>query len=132
MSIVATSTCHAEYVASCEAAREAVCLRTLRTEIGFVIKSPNILMEDKAAAKTTAERVGVTDANKHIQVKWHVVRQCVRDGTIKLLTVSRRNNPAYALTKAPTIQSLFVMMEAAGMSVVDEYGVRDSLSDQGG
>ncbi|KMS94309.1 hypothetical protein BVRB_022700, partial [Beta vulgaris subsp. vulgaris] len=120
------------YVAACEAAREVVWMRTLLQEIGFVIKFPSVMLEDNAAAKLTAETVGVTDANKHIQVKWHFVRECVRDGILKMITVMSRSNPTDALTKAPTTQSLTVMMEAAGMKNVDSLEVVDSAPDQGG
>jgi hypothetical protein len=127
-SLVATSTCHAEYVAAFECAREVTWLRMLLTEIGFVLSGPSIMLEDNAAAKWTAETVGISDANKHIRVKYHWVRECVRDGFLRLKTVASKENPADALTKIPVAQSLKVMMKSAGMS----SSALDGQPDQGG
>lgn len=89
-------------------------------------------MEDNAAAKATAETVGVTDANKHIRVKFHYVRECVEDKTLRMVMTPSLENPADALTKAPTTLTLPVMMKAAGLLSLRESEEQDGHPDQGG
>jgi hypothetical protein len=131
-SMVATSTCHAEYIALCETAREVIWLRMMLEEIGFILTLPSEVLEDNAAAKNTAESIGVSDANKHIRVKWHYVRQCVLHGSIRVKTVASRDNPADALTKSPTVSSLDVLFKASGLHSLDTYEVQGAMSDEGG
>ena len=120
LKLVATSTCHAEYIAAFECAKKIVWLRMLLQDIGFHLLGPSVLLEDNAAAKHTAETVGISDANKHIRVKFHWLRQCVNDGTLTLAAVPSKKNPADALTKAPTKETLGVLMAGAKMSSVGQ------------
>jgi virulence-associated protein VapD len=113
--LVTTSTCHAEYIAAFECAREVVWLRMLIKEIGFNIMEPSVVLEDNAAAKMTAESIGISDANKHVKVKFHWLREQIRDKQIRLTTVPSKDNPSDALTKAATIEMLQVMTEWSGM-----------------
>jgi Reverse transcriptase (RNA-dependent DNA polymerase) len=113
--LVATSTCHAEYMAAFEGAREIVWLRMFLAELGFVLKNPSILYQDNAAAKITAESVGVSDANKHIEVKFHYVRECAKTQQLRVETIGSKENPADALTKASTKESLSVMKAKSGI-----------------
>jgi hypothetical protein len=131
LKLVATSTCHAEYIAVFEGAREIVWLRMLLNEIGFHLAGPSIMLEDNAAAKWTAETIGISDANKHIRVKFHWVRQCVEDGYILLQTVASKNNVSDALTKAPTKESLGVLMDGSGMADIG-MTMPNGQPDQGG
>ena len=58
--IVTTSTCHAEYVAACEASRETVWLRELLSEMGLEIGAPTPLYEDNVAALFLSENPAVS------------------------------------------------------------------------
>ena len=131
-SVVATSTCHAEYVAMFEGAREVHWMRMLLEGIGFVLKNPSVISVDNAAAKMTAESVGISDANKHIKVKYHRVRECVSDGIIQLRTVASKNNPSDGLTKAPTPASLNMMREGSNLMDFTNISDGDDHFDQGG
>lgn len=116
--IVATSTCHAEYVAACEAAREAVWLRELLREIGFKTLAPTPVYEDNEAALFLSENPATTDRSKHIRLRWHYLRQCVRDGTLKLKRVETKKNAADALTKAVGGPALQMMRDSIGLGPI--------------
>ena len=103
--LVAKSTCHAEYLAAFEGAREIQWLRMLLEEVGFDLQGPSMMLEDNAAAKNTEETIGISDANKHIKVKYHWVRQCIQEGTLRLKTVASKANAADALTKVSSQES---------------------------
>ena len=127
--VVATSACHAEYIATFECAREVLWLRMLVNEIGFQLHGPCIVLEDNSAAKWTAENVGVSDAIKHIRVKFHWIRECIRDGYLRLKSIATKENPADALTKIATTASLVILKESAGMCSTSPS---ESRPDQGG
>ena len=113
--VVTTSSCHAEYVAACECCREIIWARMMMGQIGFRLRWPSIVMEDNHAAELMTRNDGISDRSKHIQLKWHYVRQCVRDGSVRFCRVANKENPADALTKAFTKESLTVMLNAAGV-----------------
>ena len=115
-SIVATSTCYAEYVAACEIAREVLWIRNILIGIGLQVTEPAIILEDNVATELLVRNEGITDRSKHIRVKFHHVRECVRDGVMKFVRVSSKENPADALTKPPTKHMLKCLFEAAYMA----------------
>jgi hypothetical protein len=125
--VVTTSSCHAEYVAACECCREIVWARMMIEEIGFCLRWPSVVLEDNHAAELMTRNDGISDRSKHIQLKWHYVRQCVRDGSIRFARVASKENPADALTKASSKESLAVMLKNAGVKESDLSG-----SAQGG
>jgi hypothetical protein len=112
---VATSSCHAEYVAASELARELMWCRFLLEEIGMDTTLPSIVYEDNMAAQLMTANVGVSDRSKHIRVRIHYVRECVAEGSIKFTRIESKNNPADALTKSSSLEAIEVMMKAAGM-----------------
>lgn len=119
-STVATSSCHAEYVAASELSRELMWSRYLLTEIGMEMSLPSIVYEDNTAAKIMTSNVGVTDRSKHIRVKVHYVRECVTEGAIALSQIRSADNPADALTKASKIESINALKKAAGIVDAEE------------
>ena len=106
--IVATSTCHAEYVSACEACRECVWLRELLSEMGFELKDPTTMFEDNESATFISNNPVSSDRSKHFRLRWHYLRQCVRDGTCILKKVNSKDNAADALTK-PVGSKVFEM-----------------------
>lgn len=98
--IVATSTCHAEYVAAAEAAREMVWVRSLLEEVGARGMTALRLYEDNEAAIFLTNNPAVTERSKHIRIRWHFIRQCVRDGLLKLHKIESSKNAADQFTKA--------------------------------
>ena len=117
--IVTTSTCHAEYVAACEASRECVWIRQLLSEMGLKFIEPTTLYEDNEAALFLSENPATTDRSKHIRLRWHYLRQCVRDGTLKLKRVETKKNPADALTKAVGGPVLKMMRDSIGLGPIE-------------
>jgi hypothetical protein len=102
---VAQSSCDAEYIAVSEAAREAMWLRMLTTELGFPPLRPTPLLCDNQAALVLAEDPSFHTRAKHINIKWHYIRECTENSNISVSYVPSRDNVADILTKAlPTQQ----------------------------
>ena len=131
MSLYATSTFHAEYMEAYEGTREVVWLRMLLEGLGFILDKPSSVLEDNTSARKAAETVGISDANKHVKVKFHWIRQCVEEQLIQMRCIRSQDNPADCLTKPPSTESLTVMKEWSTLRMIDDE-TGDVLPDQGG
>jgi hypothetical protein len=96
---VALSTCEAEYVALASATREAVWLRRLLRELG-VDQSSVVIHEDNQGAIALASNAVVNQRSKHIDVRYHFVRDCVSAGLITLDYLPTEDMIADLFTKA--------------------------------
>ena len=82
--IVALSTSEAEYVALCAATQEAVWLRRLLADLKVTTSGPTLLMEDNQGAIAISKNPTVHARTKHIDIRYHYVREAVQDGIIDL------------------------------------------------
>jgi hypothetical protein len=78
MKLVTLSSTETEYVALCEAATEVVFLRQLLADIGFPQKDPTVLYEDNQSTMAMADGGGQHQRSKHINVKYHFVREQIQ------------------------------------------------------
>ena len=99
-SVVATSSCEAEYIASCMAAKEAIWLSRLVADLRQQEKPDTVsILVDNNGAKDLALNATVNERTKHIDIQYHFVRQCNQDGKIKLLRCDTTDQLADPLTK---------------------------------
>ena len=77
---MALSMCEAEYVAAAMAACQAVWLRRLLGELTGEEAHPPALMVDNQAAITLAKNPILHDRSKHIDIKFHFLRDCIDGG----------------------------------------------------
>ena len=108
--IIADSTMYAEYIALSSVVREITFLRNLLCEIGYPPIQPSIIQVDNQACRQLAESPGVFHPrSKHIDIRYHMTRQKIRHGHIKVEYVQSKDNLADVLTKAlplPAFQNL--------------------------
>jgi hypothetical protein len=81
--VIAQSSAEAEYYAASEAAREAIWLKTILRELGFP-QGTVTLHEDNQACIALSKNPEDHKRTKHIQVKYHLIRQYVKDKEIEL------------------------------------------------
>ncbi|CDF39891.1 unnamed protein product [Chondrus crispus] len=99
--VVATSTCEAEYIALCEACKEATWLRQVVADVLGLDSDPTIMMGcDNAGTISYAENESVNRRNKHVDVKYHYVRDAIKRNVISLSHCPTTSMPADILTKA--------------------------------
>ncbi|KAL2253784.1 UNVERIFIED_CONTAM: Retrovirus-related Pol polyprotein from transposon TNT 1-94 [Sesamum indicum] len=91
--IVALSTTEAEYIATTEAFKEALWLSGLLNEIGFLKEKPVIFSDSQSAIQLCKNPV-FHDRTKHIDVRYHFIRDIVGKNEIKLEKISSDENPA--------------------------------------
>ena len=98
---VADSTTEAEYIMASEAAKEGVWIRKFLTELGVFpgASSPLDLYCDNNGAIAEARESRNHQKNKHVLQKFHLIREIVRRGDIKICKVHTDLNVADPLTK---------------------------------
>ena len=97
---IADSTCAAEYMAASEAGRELVWLRTLLGELGFGSALPTPLLCDNSAAVVLCGDQAFHNRVKHLDVKYHWIRERVDNGELIVGRIPSSGNVADILTKA--------------------------------
>ena len=97
-STVALSTTEAEYMAVTEAFKEAIWLLGLTKDFGIVQENVKVFCDSQSAICLAKNQVH-HGRTKHIDVRYHFVREIVEDGNVLLQKVSTVENPADMLTK---------------------------------
>jgi hypothetical protein len=100
-SIVAQSSTEAEYIAANAIARECEWARLLHSEIVCpqIEAKPVKVFEDNQGCLALAKNFMITKRSKHIRIKYHYVRQQVKDKIIEMEYVNTKNNIADIFTK---------------------------------
>ena len=97
--VVATSTAESEYVAAFTAAQEGVWLRRMCAELGLTLEGPLQLLGDNQAALAMAGKAADSPRTKHIDVRYHYLRDVVSRGAVKLSYTPSEENAADMFTK---------------------------------
>src|SRR5258708_37176757 len=98
-SSVSQSSTEAEYVASTEAAKEAIWLRRLMSDLKQDVAQPTTLFIDNRGAQLLAKNPVNHNNTKHIDVRHHFISECVADGSIVLRSIASADNIADICTK---------------------------------
>jgi hypothetical protein len=98
--VVALSSCEAEYIAGAGAACQAVWLtRLLKDVTGESPQAPRLKMDNMSAIALSKNPV-LHDRSKHIDTKYHFIRECVDKGDLLLEFASSQEQLADLMTKA--------------------------------
>ena len=108
--VVAQSSCESEYISANACAREAEWCRLVYDELllgnvdenGVVLgrsKEPVLLREDNQGCMALAKNFMITRRSKHIRVRFHYLRQQVRDSVIRFEYINTKLNTADLFTK---------------------------------
>ena len=113
---IALSTTEAEYIALSTAAREVLPMRTLISEIAPImdipIAKPGIkctIFEDNKRAEELAQVHKIRPRTKHIAVKYHHIRQQVKDKILHIIRIDTKYQRADIFTKVlpcPSFETL--------------------------
>jgi hypothetical protein len=98
-SSIALSTTEAEYIAACSASCEAIWLRKLLTGLfDLEMKATTILCDNQSCIKMTENPV-FHNKSKHIEIRYHYIRDVVQRGALNLQYISTDEQVADVLTK---------------------------------
>ncbi|KAL1189497.1 Retrovirus-related Pol polyprotein from transposon TNT 1-94 [Cardamine amara subsp. amara] len=96
--VVALSTTEAEYMSLNEAVKEAIWLKGLLKDFGYEQKSVEIFCDSQSAIALSKNNVH-HERTKHVDVKYHKIREVIADGIVEVLKISTLSNPADIFTK---------------------------------
>uniref|UniRef100_A0A1J3G9F4 Copia protein n=1 Tax=Noccaea caerulescens TaxID=107243 RepID=A0A1J3G9F4_NOCCA len=114
---VAQSTAEAEYIAVCSAANQAIWLQRLVNEIGFKAEKGVRIFCDNKSAIAIGKNPVQHRRTKHIDIKYHFVREAEQNGKIKLEYCPGEFQVADILMK-PLITARFeVLREELGVTM---------------
>ncbi|KAL0402525.1 UNVERIFIED_CONTAM: Retrovirus-related Pol polyprotein from transposon TNT 1-94 [Sesamum latifolium] len=91
----------AEYMAITEAVKEAIWLQELLGELGIDRKHVTVHCDSQSAIQLAKNQVYYT-GTKHINVRYHFVREILEEGGLKIQKIRTTENPADMLTKVVT------------------------------
>lgn len=97
---VALSSCEAEFMAATAAACQGIWLRNVMNQITGKDIGPVTICIDNRSAMDLAKNPVFHGRSKHIDVRYHFIRECVERGEIILKHVSSEEQRADVLTKA--------------------------------
>ena len=96
---VTLSSSEAEYVAMSEAVKEIRFVYYLLVSLGIAVKLPIIVRTDNIGAIFMAENASSGVRTRHIDTRYHFIREHLEDGFIKIIFVRTNDNDADIFTK---------------------------------
>ncbi len=112
-----------EYIAASDATREAVWLRRLLENLEVQQSNPTLLRCDNESAIGLAYNPLAHKGSKHIEVRYHYIREQVANKTIEVEYVDTTSQLADVLTKAVDGETFTKCLDGFGISLVPETNV---------
>jgi hypothetical protein len=97
--VVALSTTEAKYIALGKGAQQARWTHSFLAEIGHTESLPSRLLADNKGVIVISKNPKFHSRVKHIDIRFHYIRDEVEKGTVKVEFVASEDNPADLLTK---------------------------------
>lgn len=97
---VALSSCEAEFMAATAAAFQAIWLKNLLSKITGECIGPVVLYVDNKSAIDLAKNPVFHGRSKHIDIRYHFIRECVEKGEIIMKHINSEMQRADVLTKS--------------------------------
>ena len=96
--LTALSSTEAEYVGFVEIIRDIKWLRKLANVLKIPFPRPAPIRNDNLTAQNIAENKAKLKRTKHIDTRYHFVKECIELGVVSLIHVPRKNNISDMLT----------------------------------
>ena len=98
---IADSTMEAEYIAACKAAKESVWLKKFYTDLEVVpnMEKPLVLYCGNSGAVANSKEPRSHKRGKHIERKYHLIREIVHRGDVAVMKITSEQNLADPFTK---------------------------------
>ncbi|CAD6268843.1 unnamed protein product [Miscanthus lutarioriparius] len=116
---VSLSSCESEFMAATAAAKQALWLRNLISEITKERPKAVTLFVDNNSAIALMKNPVFHGRSKHIDLKYHFIRECIERGQIVVKRVGTEEQKADVLTKSMPAVKLAVMSHLIGVRDLD-------------
>ena len=122
---VALSSCEAEYIAESEAAKEAIWLQRLLCQLRVDLSQPSVpqpvtILGDNRGALALAKNPMFHARTKHVDIRYHFVREKVEEQLIIMEWIAGGLNPADGLTKPLGKTKFESFRRMVGLRKIDE------------
>jgi hypothetical protein len=97
--VVAQSTCEAEYIVVASVSQEILFVRQLLTDLGLNLQGPTPVFCDNQSTIRNVTRGCTSRKTRHISLKYHLSRDLASKGIIRMVYVPIADNCADLLTK---------------------------------
>ena len=124
-SCVALSTAEAEYMALASTFQEAIWMRKLLKSLNINLENtshPTVVFEDNQSAICMSKNQQCHGQSKHIDIKYHFVREKVSEGCIELKYCATENMLADMFTKGLSGPKFKGLRNLIGMTNIDIIG----------
>ena len=116
--MVPLSSCEAEYIATTSVATQALWLsRTLVELLGRNVDVVELKVDNKSALALAKNPI-FHERSKHIRIKYHFIRDCLEDGSIKASHIATTDQLADILTKSLGKSKFQEMSERIGLQQI--------------
>ena len=107
---------YAEYIALSDAAKEMTYILNLASSITS-IRGPGLLYCDNTAAQmiATNQSGNVTKGAKHIDIRYHLIKELINDGKIAVERIDTNANTADTFTKPLDSERVLTFREDLGL-----------------
>jgi len=112
---VALSTCEAEYVATSWSVRHAIWFKNLLSKLEIIQGEKGLIRVDNRSAIELAKNPVNHERSRHIDVRFHFIREKVKKGSIELEHVGSKEQIADIFTKLLPITSFQELRKLLGM-----------------
>lgn len=113
-SVVALSTTESEYMAASEAVKEALWLREMMNELYRNFDDQVVIHCDNQSAVFLSKNQTFHGRTKHIDVKFHFIRDVLSDGKVCLQKIPTEENAADMFTKVLPVRKFEGCLKALG------------------
>lgn len=113
--VVALSTTKAEYIVLSESSKEAIWLRNLVDEFGYTQEKLEIFCDPESAITLSKNNVHY-ERTKHVQNKYHFIREKIEEGIRRVTKIGTLHNPADVFTKVVPVSKMVETLKKLQLS----------------
>ena len=113
--IVTLSTTEAEFVAAAACACQAIWIRRVLKNLSYVEQKVTNIMCDNTSTIKLSKNPIMHGRSKHIRVRFHFLRDLVKDGKLELVHCGTKEQVADVMTKALKLETFLRLKEKLGM-----------------
>ncbi|XP_048447466.1 secreted RxLR effector protein 161-like [Pyrus x bretschneideri] len=123
--LVTLSTTEAEFIAAATSACQAIWLRRILEELHFQQHEPIVIYCDNSSAIKLSKNPVLHGRSKHIDVRYHFLRDLTNEGTIDLVYYRSEDQVADIMTKPlklDALRSCVVYLECVHLNILSKKG----------
>ncbi|KAM1053550.1 hypothetical protein ACFX2I_000976 [Malus domestica] len=113
--VVTLSTTEAEFIAAASSACQVVWLRRIMESLNQEQYGPTLVYCDNVSAIKLSKNLVLHGRSKHIDIRFHFLRDLVKDGVLELAQCSSQEQVADVLTKPLKVDTFLKMRELMGV-----------------